>query len=96
MKKEPEIYLITPKRKAAKKKPRTVEIYDNRIKKDDLSGMGLFELSIEAVMTTEVFRELKRRLELIRAYLEVGESGPALDIVNSLLKNPQETRRGES
>jgi hypothetical protein len=55
--------------------------------KTELSDMGLFELSIHALMPEDVFKELKRRIELIQKHFT------ALEVVNSLLKNPQETRR---
>jgi hypothetical protein len=81
-------------KKTPKKKSRTVEIFDARIKDDKLSSAGLFELSILSPISSDVFHELKRRIELVKALLEVDESEQALGIVNGLLKNPQETRRG--
>jgi hypothetical protein len=75
------------KTKAAAKKPHAMEIHES------LESMGLFELSVRTLMPADVFHELKRRVKLIQAHLEAGETGPALEAANSLLKNPQETRK---
>jgi hypothetical protein len=72
--------------------------------KTELSDMGLFELSIHALMPGDVFKELKRRIELIQKHLNIclettnvkvfkSSQTMALEVVNSLLKNPQKTRR---
>jgi len=87
-------------------KPYLMKIHESleRIREGELSEMGLFELSIHALMPSDVFRELKRRIELIHKHLnkclettnvKVFKSSQvsALGVVNSLLKNSQETRR---
>jgi hypothetical protein len=72
--------------------------------KTELSDMGLFELSVHALMPENVFKELKRRIELIRKHLNIclettnvkvfkSSQATALEIVNSLLENPRKTRR---
>jgi len=75
-----------------------------REKKGKLSDMGLFELSIMALMPDDVFKELKKRIELIREMLGkcqnmykfetvIFQVVATIKVVDSLLKNPQETRR---
>jgi len=72
--------------------------------KEKLSNMGLFELSVHALMPDDVFRELKQRIELIQKTLEkcrnmyqfetvIFEVNNALKVVDGLLKSPQETGR---
>jgi hypothetical protein len=58
-----------------------------------LSDMGLFELSIHALMPEDVFKELINRIKLIQTLLNKGRLESALETVNGLLKSPQETRR---
>jgi len=88
------------KRKIAKKvpeqKPYTMKIHESleRIRDGELSDMGLFELSIRALMPCDVFKEIRRRIELTRSLLEEGKPDAALVVIKSLLRNPQETRRG--
>jgi hypothetical protein len=92
--------------KAPGKKPYTMEIHESleRIREGELSGMGLLELSIRAFMPEDVFKELKRRIELIQKHLNIclettnvkvfkSSQTAALEVVNSLLKNPQKTRK---
>jgi len=97
-------------RKTAKKVPNKIP-YTMKINKSietiangKLSNMGLFELSIYALIPTDVFHELQKRIKLIQKLLEkcqnmytfppvIYQVNKALNIVNSLLKNPQETRR---
>jgi len=94
------------KKKTPVKKTQTMEIHESieRIAEGNLSDMGLFELSIHALMPTDVFRELKRRIERIQKHLNICQKttsvkvytqsqSAALDIVNNLLKSPQKTRR---
>jgi len=93
------------KKKAFVKKTRTNEINKSieRIVNGKLSDMGLFELSIHALMPTDVFHELKKRIEYIQAHLNICQEttkikiyksslDKALNTVNGLLKNPQKTR----
>jgi hypothetical protein len=54
--------------------------------------MGLFELSICSLMQTDVYREIRNRLMLAQASLEVGDAKAAKIIVDKLLSSPQ-TRR---
>jgi len=83
------------KKKTAVKKTQTNKIQKSidAIAEGKLSNMGLFELSIESIMPTEVFRELKRRIELIRTLLKKKNFKQALEVVDDLLKSPQKTRR---
>ena len=83
------------KKKAPVKKAYTMEIHESieRIANGKLSEMGLFELSIHALMPTDVYRELKKRIELIQTLLRKTKIIDALEIVNNLLKSPQKTRR---
>jgi len=94
------------KKKTPVKKTRTIEIHESikRIAEGELSKMGLFELSIESLMPTDVYHELKKRIELIRTILKkcqnmykfetvIFQVNTALEVVDGLLKNPQETRR---
>jgi len=73
----------------------TIEIHESikRIAEGELSRMGLFELSIESLMPTDVYHELKKRIELIQTLLRKNNFKQALEIVNDLLKSPQKTRR---
>jgi hypothetical protein len=67
------------------------------IKKDyrsELSDLGLFELSIRGLIPCDVFREIKRRLELVKAFLEGGEPDKALDVVKCFFAYPQKTQEG--
>jgi len=90
-------------KKSPIKKLYTMEINKSieRIAEGKLSEMGLFELSIHAVMPLDVYHELKRRIELIRNHLNINlktaklkviksSQTAALEIVNSLLKNQQQ------
>jgi len=83
------------KKKTPVKKTRTMDIHKSieRIAEGELSDMGLFELSIKALMPTDVFHELKRRIELIKTLLKKNNLKQALEVVNDLLKSPQKTRR---
>jgi len=76
---------------AKKPKPYTMQIYESleHIRKGKWSDMGLFELSIRALMPSEVFREIRKRLELARIFLKDGMPDNALIVVESLLASPQ-------
>jgi len=84
-------------KKNTKKSPKKKTIHSGNLpcakKYGELSDAGLFELSILSLMSNDIFVELKRRIELVKAMLEANEPEQALDVVNGLLKNPQETRR---
>jgi len=93
-------------KKAQNEKPYTMQIHESleRIREGKLSDISLFELSIRDNMSIEVFRELKRRIELIRNHLNINletaklkviksSQAAALEIVNNLLESPQETYR---
>jgi hypothetical protein len=54
---------------------------NGRVKK--LSDMGLFELSIISVMPRDVYREIKKRIELARTYLEDRAVNTAKDILRT-------------
>jgi len=90
--------LPKPKRNAAEEakeeEPYTMQIHKSleRIRESKLTELGLFELSICALMPDDVFREIKKRLELARTFLRAGEPDNALYVVERLLANPQETR----
>jgi hypothetical protein len=64
-----------------------------RINNAELSDMNLFELSMRSLMPNDAYHELKRRIELIQSLLKKCKLLTALEVVNSLLNNPQETRR---
>jgi hypothetical protein len=94
------------KKKTYVKKIQTNEIKKDirQIIKDKLSKMGLIEMSICPFANKLVFIEIEKRIKLIQKLLKkcrnmytfppvMYQVNKALDIVNSLLKNPQETRR---
>jgi len=94
------------KKKILKKIPYTMKIHESieRISNGKLSDMGLFELSIHALMPCDVYHELQRRIKLIQKHLNIclnttsvkvfkSSQATALEIVNSLLNNPQVSRR---
>jgi hypothetical protein len=94
------------KKKIPKKNPYTMKIHESieRIANGKLSDMGLFELSIHALMPCDVYHELQRRIKLIQKHLNKylnttsvkvlkSSQAAALEVVNSLLKSSQETRR---
>jgi len=85
------------RKKAKEELPYTMQIHKSleHIREGKLSDMGLFELSMRALMPDDVFREIKRRLELVKTFLEGGKPKKALDIVKYLLANPQETIGGK-
>jgi hypothetical protein len=60
-----------------------------RIVKSKLCDMTLFELSIRALMPTDVFKELRERIKRIQRMLESGNPKLALVVVNELLATPQ-------
>jgi hypothetical protein len=64
-----------------------------RIRKGKLTDMCLFELSIRSPMQTDVYREIRNRLMLAQASLEVGDAKAAKAIVDKLLEGPQERGR---
>jgi len=91
--------------KIPEEKPYTMQIHESleRIREAKISDMSLFELSISGNMSIEVFRELKRRIELIHKHMNIclnttkvkvfkSSQAAALEIVNSLLKSPQQSR----
>jgi len=82
-------------KKTPVKKTQIIKIHESikRIAEGELSRMGLFELSIESLMPTDVYHELKKRIELIQTLLRKNNFKQALEIVNDLLKSPQKTRR---
>jgi hypothetical protein len=63
------------------------------IREVKLSDMGLFELSIHGLIPTDVFKEIKRRLELIKTFLEGNEPDKALYVVKHFFANSQQNRR---
>jgi hypothetical protein len=81
-------------KKNQNKKPYTMEIHESleRIRESKLSDLGLFELSIRGLIPCDVFREIKRRLELVKTFLEGGEPGKALDVVKHFFAYPQKTQ----
>jgi hypothetical protein len=80
------------KKKDSNKKPHTMEIHESleRIRENELCDMTLFELSIRALMPDDVYKELKKRLELIQGLLKIDAPKTALNAVNKLLASPQE------
>jgi hypothetical protein len=82
-------------KKSPNKKPYTMEIHESleRIREGKLSDMGLFELSIRGLIPCDVFREIKRRLELIKTFLEGNEPDKALYVAKHFLANSQQNRR---
>jgi len=85
-------------KKTKEKKPHTMRIHDSleRIRESELTELGLFELSIRGLIPSDVFREIKRRLELIRTFLKAGEPDNALFIVEHFLASPQEAIRRDA
>jgi len=91
--------------KISEGKPYTMQIHESleHIREAKLSDMGLFELSIRGNMSIEVFREIKRRIEIIRHHLIMNienansrkliksSRAEALEIINTLLESPQVT-----
>jgi hypothetical protein len=87
-----------PERKMAKKNQEeesfTMKIHKSleHIRESKLSDLGLFELSIRGLIPCDVFREIKKLLELVKTFLEGGEPVKALDVVKHLLAYPQKTQ----
>jgi hypothetical protein len=88
--------------KPARKKPRPIgspnflmKIHGSldQIREKKLADMNFFELSIHSLMQTDVYREIRNRLMLAQASLEVGDAKAARAIVDKLLASPQ-PRRG--
>jgi hypothetical protein len=61
-----------------------------RIREKELCDMNLFELSIHSLMQTDTFREIRNRLKLVQASLEVGDTKAAKIIINDLVGSPME------
>jgi len=85
-------------RKITIEEPYTMKIHKSleRIRNCELPDMGLFELSIHSLMPCDVYREIKRRLELVKTFLEANEINKALAVVEYLLANPQKTLGGKN
>jgi hypothetical protein len=78
--------------KPAGKKPPLMEIHESleRIREKELCDMNLFELSIHSLMQTDTFREIRNRLKLVQASLEIGDTKAAKIIINGLVGPPPE------
>jgi len=85
---------VTPKKKPAEKNIIPKKPLPKEVK--DLSGVGLFELSIEGLIPYEVFREIKWRLETILALLRNGTPRLAMDVAEDLLKEPQASNNSKT
>jgi len=85
-------------KKAEEKKPYAMRIHESleRIRESELTELGLFELSIRGLLPGDVFREIKRRLELIRTFLKAGEPDKALHVAEHFLASPQEAIRRDA
>jgi len=85
-------------KKVKEELPYTMKIHKSleHIREGKLSDMGLFELSIRGSIECDVFREIKRRIELVKTFLENNEPKKALAVVEYLLAYPQETLGGKN
>jgi hypothetical protein len=75
---------------AKKRKPLSLmEIHNNleRIRGKEMPDMNLFELSIISAMPSDVYNEIKARINLAVNYLEDGANSTSLDILHKFLNS---------
>jgi hypothetical protein len=80
-----------PTTKPARKKNPMMEIHESLelISSKNLCDMNLFELSIRGPIWSDTYREIRNRLMLLQASLDVGDTDAAKSIVGKLLESPQ-------